>query len=131
MTADFIHKDDDEIRSNEYERSRIFFCLRSLLLFKDEGHKRNQEILMNYLQTSKYRGLIFNEPEMNQKISKRNDFNLTPKQSFIAEHFELFSALIESANLINIGKLENLHPYTLCLDWCQGTNVWQIRRCLR
>ncbi len=39
---------------------------------------------------------------------------------------------MESGNLINIGKLSNIHPYTDCLKWLSNTvNRWQIRRIFR
>ena len=28
--------------NNDYEKSRILYCLRGVLLFGDEGHKKNQ-----------------------------------------------------------------------------------------
>ena len=49
----------------------------------------------------------------------------------MAEHFSLFSALVESGNLINIGKLSNIHPHSVCLEWLSNTDRWQIRRTLR
>ena len=30
-----------------------------------------------------------------------------------------------------MGKLENIHPYTYCLDCLKNTNRWQIRRSIR
>lgn len=33
--------------------------------------------------------------------------------------------------MINIGKLENIHPYTYCLECLKNTNRWQIRRAFR
>jgi len=39
--------------------------------------------------------------------------------------------LVESENLINIGKLENLHSYKYCLECLKTTNRWQLRRALR
>lgn len=45
--------------NNNYEKSRLLYCLRGILIFNDEGHKRNQQILMNKLQDNKYRRLIF------------------------------------------------------------------------
>lgn len=39
--------------------------------------------------------------------------------------------MVESEHLINIGKLENLHPYDKCLQRMKETNRWQLRRALR
>lgn len=84
---------------------------------------------MNKLQDNKYRRLIYQQPiEYKGKIDQ---FDLTPDESYIASHFEMFSSLVESGNLINIGKLENIHPYSYCLEALKGTNRWQIRRALR
>jgi hypothetical protein len=103
--------------------------LRGVLIFNDEGHKRNQQILMNKLQDNKYRRLVFKGDLY--YIAKKEEFNLNPAETYATTHFELFSALVESENLINIGKLENLHPYTYCLDKLNETNRWQLRRALR
>lgn len=32
----------DDPQSNDYERSRILFALRGILLFNNQGHKKNQ-----------------------------------------------------------------------------------------
>lgn len=39
--------------------------------------------------------------------------------------------LVESGNMINIGKLENLHQYEYCLECLEATTKWEIRRALR
>lgn len=114
---------------SNYEKSSIYYALRGVLLFHDEGHRRNQELLMNKLQDSKYRRLIFQETF--DYRSTKDDFNLSPDESVIAAHFEMFAGLVESGNMINIGKLENIHPYTYCLESLKSTNRWQIRRALR
>lgn len=49
----------DDLGSNDYERSRILFALRGILLFNNQGHKKNQELLMNRLQDNRYNRLIF------------------------------------------------------------------------
>jgi hypothetical protein len=33
---------NDDLNNNDYERSRILFALRGILLFNDQGYKRNQ-----------------------------------------------------------------------------------------
>jgi hypothetical protein len=33
--------------------------------------------------------------------------------------------------MINIGKLENIHTYSMCLDYLKTTNRWQLRRTIR
>lgn len=84
---------------------------------------------MDKLQDSNYRRLIYSgHTTFHDKIHK---FDLSPSQAYVTTHFELFSALVESENLINIGKLENLHPYKYCLQCLQTTNRLQLRRSLR
>jgi hypothetical protein len=115
--------------NNDYEKSRILYSLRGVLLFGDEGHKKNQAMLMDKLQDSKYRKLIYTD---NTTFSdKFYRFDLSPTEAYIVTHFELFSTLVESENLINIGKLENLHSYEYCLECLRTTNRWQMRRALR
>ena len=69
---------------------------------------------MNRLQDVKYSKLIF-QGTYDISAYKPGNFNLAPSEAYIAHHFELFSLLVESGNLINIGKLENIHPYHYCL----------------
>lgn len=68
---------------------------------------------MNRLQDNKFRRLVYTDTE--EFRDKLEDFNLKTKQTYVATHFELFSSLVESENLINIGKLENLHTHIYCL----------------
>lgn len=42
MIAELEKNDEMHLQSNDYERSRRFFCLRGILLFNEEGYKRNQ-----------------------------------------------------------------------------------------
>ena len=66
---------------------------------------------MNKLQDNKYNRLIFQGTIQNNPNVSLNDFNLTGPETYIVYAFELFSVLVESGNMINIGKLENLHDY--------------------
>lgn len=84
---------------------------------------------MNRLQDVRHNSLIFRGRQ--KTIDKISNFNLTPEETYIAYHFELFSLLVESGNLINIGKLENIHPHKYCLECLKNTNRWQIKRALR
>ena len=58
---------------------------------------------MNRLQDNKFRRLVFSG-HLNY-TAKKEEFNLNPAETYATTHFELFSALVESENLINIGKL--------------------------
>lgn len=58
---------------------------------------------MNKLQDNKYNKFIF-QGTIRSKAAL-NDFDLSPEETYIAYHFELFSVLVESGNMINIGKL--------------------------
>jgi hypothetical protein len=84
---------------------------------------------MNEIQKTAYKKLILQDPF--KFFDKINNFNLSPNECYTANHFELFAAMVESGNLINIGKLENIHPYDRCLDMLKNTNRWQIRRAVR
>lgn len=126
----YILKDDKEMLiHNNYEKSQIIYALRGILLLNDEGFRINQEILMNRFQDNRFKRLIFKGKV--DFTSRRDNFALSPEESYIASFFELFSVVVESKNFINIGKLENIHPYTYCLDCLKSTNRWQIRRALR
>ena len=84
---------------------------------------------MNKLQEGKYKRLIYkNRCEFRSSIG---DFGLNPEEAYVSHHFELLSQIVESKNLVNIGKLENIHPYTYCLECLKNTNRWQIRRSIR
>jgi hypothetical protein len=124
----FSSRNDFSIDKN-YEKSQIFYALRGLLLYNDQGYYRNQELLMNKLQDNKYRRLIHQSTI--EYRGKLDNFELSPDESYVAAHFEMFTSLVESGNMINIGKLENIHPYTYCLESLKGTNRWQIRRAFR
>lgn len=45
--------------NNDYEKSRILYSLRGVLIFADEGHKRNQAMLMDLLQNNTFRRLVY------------------------------------------------------------------------
>jgi hypothetical protein len=47
------------IRHTDYEKGKILHSLRGILLYNDEGHKHNQELLINRLQDNKFKHLIF------------------------------------------------------------------------
>ena len=84
---------------------------------------------MNRFQDNKFKRLIYTERV--EFIGKRDNFELSPRESYVACFFELFSVLVESKHFINVGKLENIHPYPYCLECLKSTNRWQIRRALR
>jgi hypothetical protein len=84
---------NQDIRINtNYEKIRILSSLRGILIFNDEGHKRNQEMLMNKLQDKKFRRLVF-KGELRYKANKE-EFNLNAEETYATTHFELFSALV-------------------------------------
>lgn len=114
---------------SSFEKSQILFSLRGILLLNSEGFRINQELLMNRFQDNRFKRLIYRGKV--EFISNRDSFSLTPEESYVACFFELFSVVVESKNFINVGKLENIHPYSYCLDCLKNTNRWQIRRALR
>ena len=94
---------DYPLQNFDYEKCLIFNALRGILIFNEQGFRRNQEILMNRLQDNRYRRLIFQKKfEYKDRL---NNFALNPSEAYIVHHFELFSLLVESKNLVNIGKL--------------------------
>jgi len=54
----------------------------------------NQQMLMNKLQDNKYRRLVFKGSL--KYTAKREEFNLSPAETYATAHFELFSTLVES-----------------------------------
>lgn len=58
---------------------------------------------MDKLQDSTNRRYVF-KGKIND-TEKLHKLDLSPELAYITTHFELFSALVESENLINIGKL--------------------------
>ena len=119
----------EDIVHKNYEKSQILNALRGVLILNEEGYRINQELMMNRFQDNKFKMLIYkNRVEF---TSRRDNFSLSPEESYVACFFELFSVLVESKNFINIGKLENIHPYTYCLECLKNTNRWQIRRSIR
>jgi len=84
---------------------------------------------MNRFQDNRYKKLIFRGKV--EFLNKRDNFALSYEESYISNFFELFSVIVESKNFINVGKLENIHPYPYCLESLKNTNRWQIRRAIR
>lgn len=56
---------------------------------------------------------------------------MLPAATYMTTMFELFSVLVESKNMINIGKLSNIHTYGYLLSTLRETNHWQLRRAIR
>ena len=97
------NQSDEIVENQDYEKSLILQSLKGILIFNEQGFKKNQEILMNKLQESKYRRLVYkNRCEFRGSIG---DFALNPEEAYVAHHFELLSQIVESKNLVNIGKL--------------------------
>ncbi len=71
--------------NNYYEQSRILYSLRGVLIFNDEGHKRNQQFLMNKFQDNRYATLV--RKEFYAFTSKKEDFNLSPFEAYLTTHF--------------------------------------------
>lgn len=71
--------------NNNFEKSRILYSLRGILIFNDEGHKRNQQILLNKLSDNKFRRLVFKD-SLKYK-AKKEDFNLSHAETYATTHF--------------------------------------------
>lgn len=59
--------------------------LRGLLIFNDEGHKKNQQILLNKLSDNRFRKLAY--AGTTKFTAKKEDFNLTPEITYITARF--------------------------------------------
>jgi len=70
---------------NNFEKSRILYSLRSLLIFNDEGHKRNQQLLLNRLSDNKFKRLRL-QGELPYR-SKREDFTLNDIETYATTHY--------------------------------------------
>jgi hypothetical protein len=77
---------------NNYEKSQILYALRGILLLNDEGFRINQEAVMNRFQDNKFKRLIFKGKT--DFTSRRDNFSLSPEESYIACFFELFSVVV-------------------------------------
>jgi hypothetical protein len=118
----------------DYERSSLLFSLRGLVFFNEKGHERNQKLVLSIVQKNRDLRLIENRPLSAIGISKKAsimDFNMPPVATYMTTMFELFSVLVESKNMINIGKLSNIHTYSYLLSTLRETNYWQLRRAIR
>ncbi len=77
VTTTFFGKDPGTENANYYEKSKILFSLRGILIFNEQGINKNQEKLMNKIQDNKYRMLIFTGPT--PFVQKLDNLNLNPK----------------------------------------------------
>jgi hypothetical protein len=119
---------------DDYERSSLLFSLRSLVLFNEKVNKRNQKLVVNLLQKNRDLHLIENRPLNAIGVPKKTsvmDFNMPPAATYMTTMFELFAVLVESKNMINIGKLSNIYTYNYLLNALRDTNFWQLRRAIR
>lgn len=72
-----LDPDSQGVKNYDYEKSLIFNALRGIVIYKDEGHKRNQQILMNKLTSHKYQRLIFKDKfEFRERL---NNYALSPE----------------------------------------------------
>jgi len=72
-------------KDNGFEISRIIHSLRGLLIFNDEGHKKNQQILLNKFSDNRFRKLTYSGKT--QFKAKKEDFNLSPEITYITARF--------------------------------------------
>ena len=139
-----------------YQKSNLLDFLRVIVIFDDEGYDVNQNIVMEiisqYQVSSKNEIVILNtEDEISNRIrlnyerwindyedsyftSTRtyNDLNVSAELFYLATFFEIFSALIENENVVNIGKCTNMHPLPFLLETLKGAQrCWPLIRHLR
>lgn len=123
-----------EFTIDDYERSNLLHSLRGLVMFNEKGHERNQKLVFSLIQKNRDLRLIENRPLSAIGITKKTsnmDFNMPAAATYMTTMFELFSVLVESKNMINIGKLSNIHTYGYLLSTLRETNYWQLRRAIR
>jgi hypothetical protein len=119
---------------DDYERSNLLFAFRGLVMFNEKGHKRNQKLVVNMLQKHRELHLIENGSLVSLGIAKKSsvfDFDMLPRVTYMSTMFELLSVLVENKNMINIGKLSNIHTYQYLLQTLREATHWQLRRSIR
>lgn len=61
-----------------------------------------------------------------------SDLDVPPELFYLATFFEIFSALIENENVVNIGKAENMHPIEFLHKVLgEASRCWVVIRHLR
>lgn len=123
-----------EFTVDDFERSNLLFTFRGLVMFNEKGHKKNQKLVVNMLQKHRDLKLIENRSLISMGIPKKSnvfDFDMLPRGTYMATMFELLSVLVENKNIINIGKLSNIHTYSYLLSTLREATHWQLRRSIR
>lgn len=65
------------------------------------------------------------------KKSSIFDFDMSPTATYMSTMFQIFAVLVESKNLINIGKLSNIYTYSYLLNALRESSFWQMRWSIR
>ena len=139
-----------------YHKSKLMDFLRVLVIFDEKGVDFNQNILMEIIslyQVSDNNRIVYlkTENDLSRLIEENYDqwikeyeiqyqhaiedyelLNVGPELFYIATFFEIFSALIENENRVNIGKCNNMHPHDFLLKKIeQSKYCWPVVRHLR
>lgn len=119
---------------NDYERSNLIFTFRAMAMFNEKGHKKNQKLILSLMQKNRDLKLIENRPLSVLGIPKKNnifDFDMSPTATYMSTMFQIFAVLVESKNLVNIGKLSNIYTYSYLLNALRESSFWQMRWSIR
>ena len=85
LVSKYSSQTEEVVENKDYEKSLILQSLKGILIFNEQGFKKNQEILMNKLQEGRYRRLIYkNRCEFRSSIG---DFDLNPEEAYVCHHF--------------------------------------------
>ncbi len=55
----FLIKEKSELNFTSFEKSKLLLCLRGILLYNEEGHHKNQQLLIDKLLNNRFKALIF------------------------------------------------------------------------
>lgn len=145
----------NNMQISSYYKSKLMDFLRVLVIFDDKGFTKNQNIVMEVI--SRYQVshnnktvFIFNPKFFTIPDDKYNEwtnaYDLQYKQSkergdkiiisaeltYVYTFFEIFGALIENDNIINLGKCTNMHPYEWLVALLENArHCWPLVRHLR
>jgi inositol 1,4,5-triphosphate receptor type 1/inositol 1,4,5-triphosphate receptor type 3 len=155
-----IIKYANNLSIKKYQKSKLMDFLRIAVIFDDEGYDINQNMVMELIseyQVSSKNKIVFLKAEEGISSSLSSTINesyelwiseymrdydiitltyepldVSPQLCYVATFFEVFSALIENENVVNIGKASNMHPIDFLLNVLkQSGRCWIVVRHLR
>ena len=145
---------------SSYLKSKLLDFMRIVVIFDDQGYEINQNVVMEEVsqcQVSSDNQVVYLKAEEEASNSLSNQINrfypiwikdymkeyrtatyeqttinVSPELFYVATFFEVFSALIDNENVVNIGKASNMHPIDFLLNLLkQSERCWVVIRHLR